>query len=62
MTGPTTDSILTSLIDLVGDQFKVVTYKWLARHHNIPYDTAKRILFEFMTQNGQVRRPDGVDV
>lgn len=33
---------------------QVVTYKWLGRRFNVPYDTAKRILFQFLTKHGQV--------
>ena len=36
---------------------QVVTYKWLARHFSVPFDTSKRILFEFLTRNSQVRPP-----
>lgn len=32
----------------------MVTYKWLGRRFNVPYDTAKRILFQFLTKHGQV--------
>lgn len=35
----------------------MVTYKWLGRRYNVPYDTAKRILFEFVTRHPQVRQP-----
>ena len=38
---------------------QVVTYKWLARHHAIPYDTAKRVLFKFLTAHGQVGASSG---
>jgi hypothetical protein len=55
MGAPTVDAILAStLADRVGDQLQVVTYKWLSRHHSIPYDTSKRILFEFLSQHSQV--------
>jgi hypothetical protein len=37
------------------DAEQVVTYKWLARHHGIPYDTSKRILFEFLSRQGKAR-------
>ena len=30
---------------------QVVTYKWVARHFGVPYDTAKRILYQFVTQH-----------
>lgn len=46
--------ILESLTDLVGDQLKTVSYKWLSREFHIPYDTSKRILFEFMSKQSQV--------
>jgi hypothetical protein len=49
------EEALAALSDLVGDELRVVTYKWLARRNNIPYDTAKRVLFEFLTRNGEVR-------
>jgi hypothetical protein len=32
-----------------------VTYKWLARRFSVPFDTSKRILFEFLTRHPQVR-------
>ena len=51
------DVILASLDDLVGDQLQAVSYKWLARNFDVPYDAAKRILFQFMSKNGQVRAP-----
>jgi hypothetical protein len=44
-----------ALHDLIGDELRVVTYRWLARRYNIPYDTAKRVLFDFLTRNGEVR-------
>lgn len=31
----------------------MVTYKWLGRRFNVPYDTSKRILFEFLTRHPQ---------
>lgn len=34
--------------------WQVVTYKWLGRRFGVPYDTAKRILFEFLTRHPQV--------
>jgi len=37
-----------------GPAAQVVTYKWVGRNFNVPYDTAKRILFEFLTRHGQV--------
>lgn len=47
------DDVLMDLEDLVGDQLQVVTYKWLARHHAIPYDVAKRVLYQFFTKQPQ---------
>jgi len=38
---------------------QVVTYKWLGRRFNVPYDTAKRILFQFLTKHGRVRKGRG---
>ena len=32
----------------------MVTYKWLARRFSVPFDTSKRILFEFLTRHPQV--------
>ena len=32
---------------------QVVTYKWLGRKYNVPFDTAKRILFDFLTRHPQ---------
>jgi hypothetical protein len=34
---------------------QVVTYKWLGRRYNVPYDTSKRILFDFITRHPQAR-------
>lgn len=33
-----------------------VTYKWLAREAGIPYDTAKGLLFDFLTEHRSVGR------
>ena len=46
--------IVNSLEDHVSDQLNAVTFKWVARHFNIPYDTSKRILFEFLSKKGPV--------
>lgn len=35
--------------------WQVVTYKWLGRKFGVPYDTAKRVLFDFLTRHPQVR-------
>jgi DNA polymerase delta subunit 3 len=48
------DAILAEVGSLVEEQLQVVTYKWLARHFGIPYDTAKRVLFQFITKRGNV--------
>jgi hypothetical protein len=53
--GSSIEHISKELDQLVGDQLSVVTYKLLARQFNIPYDTAKRILFQYITKRGQVR-------
>ena len=47
-------SIYAALSDLISDQLQAVTFKWVARHFNIPYDTSKRVLFEFLSKRGQV--------
>lgn len=54
--GIMTDAVLFSLDDLVGDQLQPVSYKWLARHFNVPYDTSKRILFQYLSKNREVRQ------
>jgi DNA polymerase delta subunit 3 len=53
MTVASVSGILSDLEDIVSDQLQVVTYKWLGRRFNVPYDTAKRILFQFLTKHGQ---------
>jgi hypothetical protein len=48
-------AVTAALTDLVGSDLQAITFKWVARHFNIPYDTSKRVLFEFLSKQGQVR-------
>ena len=57
MTAPDLAAITGELADHVGNQMNAVTFKWVARHFNIPYDTSKRILYEFMSKSGDVSPP-----
>lgn len=48
-------AVTAALTDLVGSDLQAITFKWVARHFNIPYDTSKKVLFEFLSKQGQVR-------
>ena len=42
------------LLSLVSDQLQIVTYKYFSRKFEIPFDVSKRILFQFLKDNGEV--------
>ncbi|BDA44170.1 probable DNA polymerase delta subunit 3 at N-terminal half [Coccomyxa sp. Obi] len=43
--------IFNDIQELVGEQLKVVSFKWLARHFSVPANTAKKVLSEFLEKN-----------
>ncbi|KAF9587752.1 hypothetical protein IFM89_004729 [Coptis chinensis] len=45
-------NILGEIQYLVSDQLQVVSYKWLSRNFSVSSNEAKRILMEFVEQNG----------
>jgi hypothetical protein len=54
MTATDLSAVTAALADLVGSDLQAVTFKWVARHFNIPYDTSKKVLFDFLSKQGQV--------
>lgn len=55
MTATDLSAVTAALTDLVASDLQAITFKWVARHFNIPYDTSKKVLFEFLSKQGQVR-------
>ena len=55
MTATDLSAVTAELTDLVSSELQAITFKWVARHFNIPYDTSKKVLFEFLSKQGQVR-------
>ncbi|CAK0773394.1 hypothetical protein CVIRNUC_004061 [Coccomyxa viridis] len=47
MSAASKQKVFEELRDLISDQLKAVTFKWLARHLSMPANDAKRLLFEF---------------
>ncbi|CAL8470151.1 g9693 [Coccomyxa elongata] len=43
--------IFNDIQELVGEQLKVVSFKWLARQFSVPANTAKKVLSEFLEKN-----------
>jgi len=56
MTAPDLSAVTTALTDLVGSDLQAITFKWVARRFNIPYDISKKVLFDFLSKQGQVSR------
>lgn len=48
----TTTSLLHDLQSIVGEELKIVSYKWLARQYTISANYAKQTLFKFVEQQG----------
>ena len=48
-------SVGVTIHDLLAGDQPLVTYKWIARHFNIPYDIAKQVLFHYVSTNLKVR-------
>ena len=46
------ESLLQDLQSIVGEELKVVSYKWLARQYSLPSNYAKQLLFKFAEQQG----------
>lgn len=53
MTATDLSAVTAALTDLVASDLQAITFKWVARHFNIPYDTSKKVLFEFLSKQGQ---------
>lgn len=50
MTCTSVQSLLQDLGTIVGEELKVVSYKWLARQYSLPANYAKQLLFKFVEQ------------
>ncbi|GLJ14852.1 hypothetical protein SUGI_0241600 [Cryptomeria japonica] len=57
MAGVDAAKIAIELQVLIFDRLQVVSYKWLSRNFSVPSNSAKRLLQEFVEQNG-----DGLEV
>ena len=48
-------TVVTELHALIEDSLQTVTYKFVSKRFNLPYDELKQILYEYQTNNAQVR-------
>lgn len=51
----TVDGLRNNLNSLLLDSLSIVTYKLLSKKFNVPYDVSKYILYQYLTENGEVR-------
>lgn len=47
-------TVVTELNALIQDSLQTVTYKFVSKRFNIPYDVSKQILYEYKMNNGEV--------